>query len=61
MQMLLTNVIIQAVAEKEKSDSFGVSIMNPQSLIIVPLHRVLNRISSLSFIFWVFRQNVLML
>ena len=28
MQRLLTNVIIQAVAEKEKSDSFGVSIMN---------------------------------
>ena len=26
--MLLTNVIIQAVVEKEKSDSFGVSIMN---------------------------------
>lgn len=28
MQRLLTNVIIQAVTEKEKSDSFGVSIMN---------------------------------
>jgi len=28
MQTLLTNVIIQAVAEKEKADSFGVSIMN---------------------------------